>query len=127
MGSIGGHTAGPIMTKFGTHMRIDMGMVSKKLTPHPRGVVVEILRWSKNQKSGKCHELSRKSIQIGDPPNPGGSWEGGGWGQNFQKSGKFKELPRKSIKKMLAMGQRPKFHFLVPPLVAKASSDFQNR
>ena len=25
------------------------------------------------------------------------------------------------------MGQRPKFHLSVPPLVTKASSDFQNR
>ena len=25
--SIGGQTAGPIRTKFGTHMRIDLGMV----------------------------------------------------------------------------------------------------
>ena len=28
--SIGGQTAGPIMTKFGTYMRIDMGMVPTK-------------------------------------------------------------------------------------------------
>ena len=27
LSSIGGQTAGPIMTKFGTHMRIDLGMV----------------------------------------------------------------------------------------------------
>ena len=28
LSSIGGQTAGPIMTKFGMHMRIDLGMVS---------------------------------------------------------------------------------------------------
>ena len=106
------------MTKFGMHMRIDLGMVptKKKLTPTqgakikkkntkldskqtsnvpcqtiqsyvistsflstdcelninpcsknvynlgPRGVEVGVLGGSKNQKSGKCHELSRKSI-----------------------------------------------------------------
>ena len=27
LSSIGGQTTGPIMTKFGTHMRIDLGMV----------------------------------------------------------------------------------------------------
>ena len=58
LSSIGGKTAGPIMTKFGTHMRIDLGMVP----PHPRGVEVGILVGSNNQNSGKCHELSRKSI-----------------------------------------------------------------
>ena len=30
LSSIGGQTAGPIMTKFGTYMRIDLGMVSTK-------------------------------------------------------------------------------------------------
>ena len=106
------------MTKFGMHMRIDLGMVptKKNVTPTqrakikkkntkldskqtsnvpcqtiqsyvistsflsthcelsinpcsknvynlgPRGVEVGVLGGSKNQKSGKCHELSRKSI-----------------------------------------------------------------
>ena len=34
LSSIGGQTAGPIMTKFGTHMRIDLGMVPAKYWPH---------------------------------------------------------------------------------------------
>ena len=34
LSSIGGQTAGPIMTKFGTHMRIDLGMVPTKNWPH---------------------------------------------------------------------------------------------
>ena len=54
-------------------------------------------RGSKNQKSGKCHELSRKSITfVFTHPTPGGS--GGVGGSTFQKSGKFHELSRKSIK-----------------------------
>ena len=34
LSSIGGQTAGTIMTKFGTHMRIDLGMVPTKYWPH---------------------------------------------------------------------------------------------
>ena len=34
LSSIGGQTAGPIMTKFGTHMRIDLGMAPTKYWPH---------------------------------------------------------------------------------------------
>ena len=34
LSSIGGQTAEPIMTKFGTHMRIDLGMVPTKYWPH---------------------------------------------------------------------------------------------
>ena len=34
LSSIGGQTAGPIVTKFGTHMRIDLGMVPTKNWPH---------------------------------------------------------------------------------------------
>ena len=34
LSSIGGQTARPIMTKFGTHMRIDLGMVPTKYWPH---------------------------------------------------------------------------------------------
>ena len=54
----------------------------------------------KSQNSGKCHELSRKSIKkkiLHIPPRgvPGR----GGWGSTFKKSGKFHELSRKSIKK----------------------------
>ena len=58
-------------------------------------------RGSKNQKSGKCHELSRKSIKfVFTHPTPGS--KGGGWGSKFQTCGKFHELSRKSIKKKLA-------------------------
>ena len=55
-------------------------------------------RGSKNQKYGKCHVLSRQSIQFVsfNPSHPGGFR--GGWGSTFQKSGKFHELSRKSIK-----------------------------
>ena len=46
---IGGQTAGPIMTKFGTYMRIDLGMVPtyKKLVPRmvrKGGLIGTILR-----------------------------------------------------------------------------------
>ena len=67
------------------------------------GVEVGILggQQIKSQNSGKCHELSRKSIIFFffTHPTPGGSGEGGGWGSTFKKSGKFHELSRKSIKK----------------------------
>ena len=71
----------------------------KNRPPHPRGgVEVGILggQQIKSQNSGKCHELSRKSIKK--HPTPGGSGRGG-WGSTFKKSGKFHELSRKSIKK----------------------------
>ena len=76
----------------------------KNRPPHPRGgVEVGILgdQQIKSQNSGKCHELSRKSIIIfflHIPPRgvPGR----GGWGSTFKKSGKFHELSRKSIKKI---------------------------
>ena len=75
----------------------------KNRPPHPRGgVEVGILggQQIKSQNSGKCHELSRKSIIfffLHIPPQgvPGR----GGWGSTFKKSGKFHELSRKSIKK----------------------------
>ena len=63
------------------------------------GVEVGILggQQIKSQNSGKCHELSRKSIIFFffTHPTPGR----GGWGSTFKKSGKFHELSRKSIKK----------------------------
>ena len=70
----------------------------RKFTPPPKGVAVGILG---GQKSRKCHELSRKSINLFLPIPPGGGFQGGGggWGLKFQKSGKFHELSRKSIKK----------------------------
>ena len=76
----------------------------KNRPPHPRGgVEVGILggQQIKSQNSGKCHELSRKSIKktffLHIPPRgvPGR----GGWGSTFKKSGKFHEMSRKSIKK----------------------------
>ena len=43
-------------------------------------------RGSKNQKSGKCHELSRKSIQfVFTHPNAGGGVPGGGLGVQISK------------------------------------------
>ena len=78
------------------------GSYLKKLTSPPKGggVEVGILGGQKNQKSGKCHELTRKSIKfVFTHPTPGMGSRGGGWGSKFQKSGKFHELSRKSIKK----------------------------
>ena len=46
-------------------------------------------RGSKNQKSGKCHELSRKSIKFVFTHPTRGVPGGGGWGSKFQKSGKM--------------------------------------
>ena len=77
----------------------------KKLTSPPKGGGGRSgnFRGSKNQKSGKCHELSRKSINLFLPIPPGGGGVPGGGvgGSKFQKSGKFHELSRKSIKKNL--------------------------
>ena len=69
------------------------GSYLNKFDPPPKGggVEVGIFGGQKNQKSGKCHELSRKKMWT--HPTPGG----GVWGSKFQKSGKFHELPRKSI------------------------------
>ena len=48
LSSIGGQAAGPIMTKFGTYMRIDLGMVpTKKMVPcvvRKGGLIGAILR-----------------------------------------------------------------------------------
>ena len=81
--------------------------INKKFTPPPHHHSRSgNFRESKNQKSGKCHELPRKSIIFFTHPTPGGVRGGGvvGWGSKFQKSGKFHELSRKSIK-----------HFFTPP------------
>ena len=74
------------------------GSYLKKLTSPPKGGGRNgNFRGSKNQKSGKCHELSRKSIKfVFTHPT-----RGGGGGSKFQKSGKFHELSRKSIKKKI--------------------------
>ena len=72
----------------------------KNRPPHPRGGGRSgNFRGSKNQNSGKCHELSRKSIKFVffTHPTPGGSGGGVG-GQNFKSPEKFHELSRKSIK-----------------------------
>ena len=50
------------------------GSYLKKIDPHPRGVEVGILGGSQNKKSGKFHELSRKSRIFFDPPHPGGCY-----------------------------------------------------
>ena len=52
---------------------------------------------SKFQKSGKFHELSRKSIQNFTPPPTKGGRSGNFRGSKNQKSGKCHELSRKSI------------------------------
>ena len=87
------------MTKFG-----GWGwFLRKQIDPHPRVVEVGILGGSKNQKSGKCHELSRKSLtkKLTHPPwgVPGGlGVEVGILGESTnQKSGKCHELSRKLI------------------------------
>ena len=79
------------------------GSYLKKLTSPPKGGGRSgNFRGSKNQKSGKCHELSRKSINLFLPiPPRGGGSRGGGWESKCQKSGKFHELSRKSITKCL--------------------------
>ena len=65
----------------------------------PRGVEVGILGGQKNQKSGKFHELLRKSMNIflppphkkcnlhptPTPPHPTGDADGGGLGSNISK------------------------------------------
>ena len=51
-------------------------------------------RGSKNQKSGKCHALSRKSINLFLPNSPrGGSRGGGVGGQNFKSPGNVMNCP----------------------------------
>ena len=64
-------------TKFGTHIRVDTGLILRYTnlpTPPQRGPmgVLVVFRGSKNQKTGKCHELPRKSTKKSKP--------GGGWG-----------------------------------------------
>ena len=77
------------------------GSCLKNRPPHPRGGGRSgNFKGSKNQNSGKCHELSRKSIKfVFYPSHPWGFRGGGSLGSKFQKSGKFHELSRKSIKK----------------------------
>ena len=78
------------------------GSYLKKLTPHRRGVEVGILGGSKNQKSGKCHEMSRKSIKQIDPAHPG-PWV---VGQKLKRAGKIKSpgnvmnCPENQLKKL---------------------------
>ena len=85
------------------------GSYLKKLTSPPKGGGRSgNFKGSKNQKSGKCHELSRKSINLFLPIPPRGVPGGGGWGSKFQKSGKFHELSRKSIKQIFTPPPPPK-------------------
>ena len=83
-----------------------VGSYLTKLTSPPKGGGRSgNFRGSKNQKSGKCHELSRQSIKFVffNPSHPGGGFRGG-WGSKFQKYGKF-QLSRKSIKKNSERGR----------------------
>ena len=62
--------------------------------PDPRGD----FRGSKIQKSGKCHELPRKSIFFFFKPHPTPGGPNGDFrGSKIQKSGKCHGRPRKSI------------------------------
>ena len=56
-------TIGPIGTKFGTRLRILMGMDIGQKQPVPRDPWVILgFRWSKcNQKFEECHDLQRKN------------------------------------------------------------------
>ena len=65
---------------------------------------MEVLGVKKNQKSGKCHELPRKSTTNSKPGGGGVGWGGSFKGLKNQKSWKCHELPRKSIKKNLNPG-----------------------
>ena len=77
--------------------RPGVGSYQTKLTPHPRGVEVGILGGSTNQKSGKCHELSRKKM-LTHPGGPGVG--GGGWGQRFKSAGNFTNCRQNRYKKV---------------------------
>ena len=57
------------------------GSYLNKFDPHPRGVEVGIFWGQKNQKSGKCHKLSRKKNWPTSPRGMGG----GSWGFNISK------------------------------------------
>ena len=72
-----------------------VGSYLKKLTSPPKGGGRSgNFRGSKNQKSGKCHELSRKSIHLFLPiPPRGGSRGGGLGGQNFKSPGNVMNCP----------------------------------
>ena len=54
-------------TKFGTHIRVDMGLILSEKTiwpTPPQGGPMGVFRGSKNEKSGEFHELPRKSIHF---------------------------------------------------------------
>ena len=62
-------------TTFGTHMRIDPGIIRTKKMTHPTpGGPRRDSRGSTIQKSGKFHELHRKSIKQ-FTPHPTGVWK----------------------------------------------------
>ena len=88
------------------------GSYLKKLTSPPKGGGRSgNFRGSKNQKSGKCHELSRKSITfVFTHPTPGGVPEGVG-GQNFKSPVYFMNCSRKSIKKIPPHQRGSKWEF----------------
>ena len=64
------------------------GSYLNKLTSPPKGGSKWEFRGSKNQKSGKCHELSRQSIKFVffNPSHLGGGVPGGGVGGQHFKS-----------------------------------------
>ena len=63
-------------TKFCTHIRVDMGLIRNKnnLTLPTPGGFPGGFRGSTNQKSGKCHELSRKSTTTNVTATPPWGW-----------------------------------------------------
>ena len=87
LSSIGGQTTRTDHDQI-WHAYVDRpgdGSYLKKIDPPPKGVEVGILGGQENQKSGKCDELSRKSIKkMLTHPTPGGPG-----GQNFKSSGNF--------------------------------------
>ena len=62
LSTIGVKIAGPIMTKFGTHISGN-GSYLKKLTPHPREVEVGILGGKKIKSPGNVMNSPEKSIK----------------------------------------------------------------
>ena len=130
LSSIGGQTAGPIMTKFGTHM------LPTKYWPHEwpgsvgslgpisesglscqlllRAVVWQMTSQLIRRRNDVVFAAFNQPVSVRPmnvqkinktnvyPPRPGGPASRGLGGSIFQKCGKFHELPRKSInKKML--------------------------
>ena len=73
----------------------------KNLPPPTKGGRSGNCRGSNNQKTGKCHELSTKSIKfVVYPSHPGGFRGGGGvGGQNFKSPVNFMNCRENQYKK----------------------------